>query len=267
LVETTAADEESVRRFAAAILTTDTRPKIASLALPVGDRVIALLGVAKGAGMIHPNLATMLVYIFTDVIARPSGLKRLLTAACDETFNCISIDHDTSTNDTVLLLASGMSGVKLPAVQKSFAGALRAICASLAEQIVSDGEGVRHVARLHVDGARNRLEARQVARSISGSMLVKTALAGSDPNWGRILAAIGYSGVPLDPHRINIYIGPQQVCRHGAACAYDELAAHHYLSQPSYDIRIHLGRGKAAVRFLTTDLTDDYVHINADYST
>lgn len=264
LIESKGADEESVRRFAAAIMTTDTRPKIASIRLDSG---VSLLGIAKGAGMIHPNLATMLVYIFTDVAAGCGDLKRLLTAACDDTFNCISVDHDTSTNDTVLLLASGATGVKLRAIQKEFARGLAAICQSLAEQIVGDGEGVRHVARLYVEGARNRAEARQVARSIAGSMLVKTALAGSDPNWGRILAAIGYSGVEIDPRKINIYIGPQQVCRRGEFHPHDEAAAHQYLSQPSYDLRIQLGCGPGAARFLTTDLTADYVRINADYST
>ncbi len=264
LIGDKASQEESVRRFAAAILTTDTRPKIASLRLGSGVR---LLGVAKGAGMVHPNVATMLVYIFTDVNAGAADLKRLLTAACDDSFNCISVDHDTSTNDTVLLLASGVSGVQLKKVRQEFAEGLLAICQSLAEQIVSDGEGVRHVARLFIEGARNRREARHVARTIAGSMLIKTALAGADPNWGRILAAIGYSGVEIDARNINIFIGPQQVCRRGEFCRHDQTAAHEYLSQPSYDIRVQLGSGPGAVRFLTTDLTEEYVRINAEYST
>ncbi|MFB3814696.1 MAG: bifunctional glutamate N-acetyltransferase/amino-acid acetyltransferase ArgJ [Terriglobales bacterium] len=267
LVERKSAEEHAVRQFAQAIMTTDTQPKIASTRFLVGGRAISVLGVAKGAGMIHPNLATMLVYLFTDIGARPGELRPLLKRVCDETFNCISIDHDTSTNDTVLLLAGGASGVALGRVSRDFNDALRLVCASLAEQIVSDGEGVAHVARLHVEGARDRKEALTIAKAIAGSMLVKTALAGSDPNWGRILAAVGHSGVEVDPARVNIFIGPQQVCRHGQAHAFDEVAAHHYLSQPSYDIRVQLGRGKAAIDFLTSDLTAEYVRINADYST
>jgi glutamate N-acetyltransferase/amino-acid N-acetyltransferase len=267
LLESRGDDEEAVRRFTAAIMTTDTRPKIASFAWQAGDATPVVLGVAKGSGMIAPNLATMLVYIFTDVEAEPRELRRALAAACDESFNCISVDHDTSTNDTVLLLASGKSGVRLKPARKRFEEALTFVCRSLAEQIVSDGEGVRHVAHLHVEGARSRAEALVIAKTIASSMLVKTALAGSDPNWGRILAAIGYSGVQLDPRRVNIYIGPQLVCRRGEAHRYDELEAHHYLSQPSFDIRVQLGRGGSSVEFLTSDLTAEYVRINADYST
>jgi glutamate N-acetyltransferase/amino-acid N-acetyltransferase len=209
----------------------------------------------------------MLAYIFTDVEARAVELRPLLRAACGDTFNCISVDHDTSTNDTLLLLASGASGVKLRACGKSFAQALTVVCQSLAEQIVSDGEGVKHVVRLHIEQARSRAEAEKIARAIAGSMLVKTAWAGADPNWGRVLAAIGYSGVRLDPARVNIFIGPQQVCAGGAHVSFDEAAAHQYMLQPSYDIRVQLGRGRVRLRFLTTDLTADYVHINADYST
>lgn len=267
LIASKAEGEEAVRCFATAIMTTDTRPKIASTVIPVGDKLVSVMGVAKGSGMIHPNLATMLVYIFSDVDASPADLHGPLTRACDESFNTIAVDNDTSTNDTVLLLASGKSGVRLRKVGKQFGEALAFVCRSLAEQIVSDGEGTSHVLRLHVEQARSRAEGLQIARAICHSMLVKTALAGSDPNWGRILAAIGYSGVKLDPGKVNIYIGKQLVCRHGAAHDFDQPAAHDYLSQPSYDIRVQLGRGKADVDFLTSDLTAEYVSINADYST
>jgi glutamate N-acetyltransferase/amino-acid N-acetyltransferase len=260
-------DEKAVRCFANAILTTDTRPKIASILLEGPRGPVSVMGIAKGSGMIAPNMATMLVYVFSDVEAAPGELQRLLPAACDASFNCISVDHDTSTNDTLLLLASGKSGVPLRSVRKSFAEAVTFVCRSLAEQIVSDGEGVKHVARLRVEGARRRPEAMTVAKSIAGSMLVKTALTGADPNWGRILAAVGYSGVKIDPRLVNIYIGEQQVCRKGEAHKFDEKAAHQYLLQPSYDIRVQLGQGKAAVDFLTTDLTAEYVRINAEYST
>jgi glutamate N-acetyltransferase/amino-acid N-acetyltransferase len=267
LIECKRGDEEAVRRFAEAIMTTDTRPKLASAVFEAGGAVVTVTGVAKGAGMIHPNLATMLVYIFSDIIASAPELRRVLAPSVDDSFNCISVDHDTSTNDTVLLLASGRSGVPFRQARKPFAQAVTFVCQSLAEQIVSDGEGVAHVLRLRVEGARNREEARTVARAIAGSLLVKTALAGCDPNWGRILAAAGYSGVRIDPAKVNIYIGPQQVCHAGAVCAFDVRAAHEYLTQPSYDMRVQLGRGKAAIDFLTTDLTADYVSVNAEYST
>ena len=161
--------------------------------------------------MIHPQLATMLVYLFTDTAATPAELKRCLRAACDETFNCISVDGDTSTNDTVLLMASGESGVRLSAVKNKFQAALREVCGSLAEQIVADGEGVQHVIRLSVEQAKSRDEALDVAQSVARSLLVKTAWAGADPNWGRILAAIGASGVRIDPNKVTIFIGRQMV--------------------------------------------------------
>jgi glutamate N-acetyltransferase/amino-acid N-acetyltransferase len=181
----------------------------------------------------------------------------------------MSIDGDTSTNDTVLLLASGASGARVKDVRtrKKFAVALSEVCQSLAEQIISDGEGVRHVIRLFVEEAWSREEALVVARTIAHSMLVKTAWAGADPNWGRILAAVGRCGVPVDPTRIQIFIGRQKVCRNGVGCAFNEKQAHLALAQPACDIRVQLGRGRHAVRFLTTDLTAEYVRINADYST
>jgi glutamate N-acetyltransferase/amino-acid N-acetyltransferase len=256
---------DDLRRFAAAILTTDTRPKIASAALRSGAACIT--GVAKGSGMIHPQLATMLVYLMTDVVASTKELDAALREACDESFNAISVDGDTSTNDTVLLLASGESGISLRDIRKEFRASLSEVCRSLAKQIVSDGEGVQHVIRLHIEEAKTRPEALQVARAIAHSLLVKTAWAGADPNWGRILAAAGRSGVALDPKRISVMIGDQTVCRGSVGCDFDARRAHNHLSQPECSIRVRLGRGKTAIEFLTTDLTSDYVRINADYST
>jgi glutamate N-acetyltransferase/amino-acid N-acetyltransferase len=260
-------NEDAVRRFSTAIMTTDTRPKIASCSLEVRGRTASVLGICKGAGMIAPNMATMLVYVFTDIHGEVRDLQHALRAACEVSFNCISVDHDTSTNDTLFLLASGKSEVRLPAARRQFGEALTFVCRSLAEQIVSDGEGVQHVAHLHIEGARNRDEAMLVAKTIAGSMLVKTALTGADPNWGRILAAIGRSGANVDPGLVNIHIGPHQVCRRGESHKFDESAAHQYLSQPSCDIYVQLGRGKAGIEFLMTDLTAEYVKINAEYST
>lgn len=255
--------------FAQAILTTDTRPKIAAQRFRAGSQEVTIFGVAKGAGMIHPQMATMLAYLLTDVVATPRQLRQLLVEASDPTLNAMSVDGDTSTNDTVLLLANGESKVRVAnrAVRKTFAAALAAVCQSLAEQIVSDGEGVKHVIRLFVEEARSREEAMTVARTIAHSALVKTAWSGADPNWGRILAAAGRCGVPIDPSRVSIWIGDQMVCRDGVAHAFDEKRAHENLSEPVCDVRVQLHRGKSAVRFLTTDLTAEYVHINSDYST
>ena len=174
-------------------------------------------------------------------------LRRLLRQTCDQTFNCILVDGDTSTNDTVLLLASGQSAVSLhqSGVRKQFAAALLQVCQSLAEQIVADGEGVQHVIRLFVEQARNRPEALQVARAIARSPLVKTAWAGADPNWGRILAAVGSCGVPILPEQVEIAIGKQLVFRGGKAHPFDQAGAHQELAQPSCDIRVKLRRGRS----------------------
>ncbi len=267
------ASPAAAQRFARAIMTTDTRPKLASARFDCGSARGSLLGIAKGAGMIHPRLtlkhATMLVYLFTDVAASPAQLARLLRGACARTFNRISVDGDTSTNDTVLLVASGARGqrVRRGADERNLAAALEAVCASLAKQIVSDGEGVRHVVELRVEGARTGAEAERVARSIANSPLVKTAWAGADPNWGRILAAVGMSGVPIDPRRVDVYFGPIQVCRGGAARPFNESAAHRYLSRREFQVRVRLGRGRAPASFWTCDLTEGYIQTNAEYRT
>ena len=256
---------EQLRQFANAILTTDKRPKIASVPLQSGKS--AITGIAKGSGMIHPQLATMLVYLLTDVEANPAQLRRALKKACDESFNLISVDGDTSTNDTVLLLASGASKIRLSKIRSEFEEGLLNVCLSLANQIVADGEGVQHIIRLRIEEAKNRAKALQIARAISHSLLVKSAWAGADPNWGRILAAVGRSGVRVDPRKITICIGDQIVCRSSAACAFDERRAHQELSKPECHVSVRLKQGTASLDFLTTDLTEDYVRINADYST
>jgi glutamate N-acetyltransferase / amino-acid N-acetyltransferase len=261
------AGPDSLTEFASAIMTTDTRMKIASETFGYRRAQASVAGVAKGAGMIHPNMATMLVYIFTDIVASPRELQQSLKQAVDESFNNISIDGDTSTNDTVLVLASGKSGVTFKAARKDFEKALRKVCSSLAEQIIADGEGVKHVVRLRVEQARNKEDARRIARGIANSPLVKTAWAGADPNWGRMLAAIGNSGVKVNPEKISIFLGNQPICRKGAAHPFDKDEAHRYMTQPNYQIRFVLGAGKASLDFLSCDLTQEYVHINAEYST
>jgi glutamate N-acetyltransferase/amino-acid N-acetyltransferase len=269
LFEEKRSDSESVHAFARAIMTTDKAEKIASAQFKVGGKVVNLLGLAKGSGMIHPNLATMLVYLFTDIEASPAQLKKALREVSNSTFNAISVDGDTSTNDTVLLMASGRSGITLASrsTAKEFTKSLYEVCASLAQKIVADGEGVKHVVQLTVEGTADSKAADKIARTIATSMLVKTAWAGADPNWGRILAAVGRAGVPVDPNVLDVYIGEQQVCRGGGIVRFDESAAHACMSQPKYSIRVKVGKGRGSARMLTCDLTDEYVHINADYST
>ena len=267
LVASRRGDQEGLRKFADAIMTTDTRPKIASAQVRIGKKSVSLVGVAKGSGMIHPQLATMLVYLMTDVAASPGELRAALHRVCDETFNCISVDGDTSTNDTVLLLAGGASGVRLKDAGKKFEAALLEVCQSLAEQIVSDGEGVQHVIRLHIEQAKSRAEGLRVAKAIAHSLLVKTAFAGADPNWGRIVAAVGACGVPVRPGWMDVSIGSQMVFRRGTGCEFDQERAHAELSQSRCDVRVRLRRGSSEVIFFTTDLTAEYVRVNAEYST
>ena len=269
VIGTKANDTAAVERFARAIMTTDTRPKIASASFTAGKRSASVLGIAKGAGMIHPNMATMLVYVFTDIAAPPRTLKPLLNDAVNTTLNRISVDGDTSTNDTVLLLASGASGLATEnaGLRSKFSRALHEVCSSLGAQIVTDGEGVLHVVELTITGAPSDRAADQIARTIAHSLLVKTAWAGADPNWGRIVAAVGRSGVRVDPYAIDVHIGPHQVCRAGMAVDYDETAAHAEMQKPRYAIEVGVGQGNGKAQLLTCDLTAEYVRINADYTT
>ncbi len=261
---------------AEAIMTTDLVEKTAFARLEVvgpDDTVkeICVAGVGKGSGMIHPQLvphATMLVYILTDAAIEPDVLDGYLRPAIEVSFNRISVDGDTSTNDTVLLLASGASGAAIGRGNAAFATALTQVCTSLARQIVADGEGVSHVVELHVEGAANDADALRAAKAIAHSPLVKTAWAGCDPNWGRLAAAIGYSGAQIDPDQIDISFGELPICRNGGRAAeFDEVAAHAYISQPEFSISIQLHQGEGGCVFWTTDLTHQYIHINADYST
>lgn len=268
------ADTEGFSAFAQAILTTDTRAKIAAASFAVDRKAARIVGVCKGAGMIHPQLvpaaphATMLVYLFTDAVIEPSSLDGFLRDAVEVSFNRISIDGDTSTNDTVLLLSSGAAEVSVEAGDQKFAAALTEVCTSLAKQIVADGEGVGHVVELQIEGAPSDGDALTVAKSIAHSMLVKTAWAGSDPNWGRLIAAVGYSGVAIDAAKISIWFGDLPICVDGRrAPEYDEKAAHKYLEQREYSIRIALAAGNGRCRFWTSDLSAEYVKINAEYST
>jgi glutamate N-acetyltransferase / amino-acid N-acetyltransferase len=264
---------EHAETFARAIMTTDTRMKIATASCTIDGVTVHLFGAAKGAGMIHPRLgpphATMLVYLFTDLAAAPAELRGLLARSAHTSFNSISIDGDTSTNDTVLLLASGASGAKLTeASSHSFEAALGSVCNKLAHAIVDDGEGVTHVVTLEISGCRNEAEARQIARSIAHSPLCKTAWSSADPNWGRLMAAAGYSGVEFDPAKVTVHIGQVPVYENGMRSpVFDEAAAHQTMLQREYTIAMNFSQGEGSCRFLTCDLTAEYVRINADYST
>jgi len=264
------------QQVAQAILTTDTVEKTAFRRFDVLEadgttHEIRIAGLCKGSGMIHPQLvphATMLVYILTDAAVEPGVLQTYLNEAIELSFNRISVDGDTSTNDTVLLLASGASGVSVGPEYAPFAAALSQVSKSLAHQIVADGEGITHVVELNIEGAASDADALKIAKAIAHSPLVKTAWAGSDPNWGRLVAAIGYSGAEIDPNRIDIRFGDLQICRDGGRAAeFDEAAAHEYIAQPGFSINIQLHQGSGSCVFWTTDLTVEYIHINADYST
>ena len=264
-------ESDHFQEVAEAILTTDTLEKTAFARLDIDGKEVRIAATCKGSGMIHPQLvphATMLVYILTDAEATPAVLDGYLRKAIEVSFNRISVDGDTSTNDTVLLLASAASGSAIDAHNAEFAGALTEVCTSLARQVVADGEGITHVVELRIEGAASDADALRVARAIAHSPLVKTAWAGCDPNWGRLVAAIGYSGAEIDPERIDIWFGEQRICRNGGRAAeFDEKAAHAYLRQEEFSISIDLNQGPGSCVFWTTDLTAEYVHINADYST
>ena len=255
---------------AKAILTTDKVEKTASLHFFVEGSEVRIAALGKGSGMIHPQLvphATMLVYVLTDAAVEAAHLQHYLNSAIDVSFNRISVDGDTSTNDTVLLLASGASGATIGPNNEAFAAALTEVCASLAHQVVADGEGITHVVELRIHGAASDADALKIAKAIAHSPLVKTAWAGNDPNWGRLVAAIGYSGAAIDPNRIDILFGDLPICLNGGrAPQFDEAAAHSYIQQPEFTITIELHQGSGACAFFTTDLTLEYIHINADYS-
>jgi glutamate N-acetyltransferase/amino-acid N-acetyltransferase len=271
LAASISAESDRFHEVAQAILTTDTVEKTAFGRIEMDGAEVRIAALCKGSGMIHPQLvphATMLVYIMTDAAIERAALDGYLRDAVETSFNRISVDGDTSTNDTVLLMASGASGATIGGGNAEFAEALTRVCTSLAKQIVADGEGVRHVVELQICGAASDADALKVAKAIAHSPLVKTAWAGSDPNWGRLMAAIGYSGAEIDPERIDIWFGSLRICRDGGRAAeLDEAAAHAYLKQREFSIIIELNCGAGTCVFWTTDLTAEYVHINADYST
>jgi glutamate N-acetyltransferase / amino-acid N-acetyltransferase len=259
---------------ARAIMTTDTFPKLATRKLKLGSADVVINGFAKGAGMIAPDLATMLVYIFTDAASGQAALQSMLAAGADKTFNCITIDSDTSTSDTVLLFATGAAQARgAPRIDdaaspegRRFAEALHDLMHELALSVVKDGEGLSKFVTIDVRGADSDGAARRIGFAIANSPLVKTAIAGCDPNWGRIVMAVGKSGEAADRDRLSITYGSVQVAKDGdRAATYDEKAIATYMQGREIKIGVDLGLGAGKATVWTCDLTHEYISINADY--
>lgn len=258
------------RDAARAIMTTDTRSKEVLRQARIGGRLVTIGGMAKGSGMIHPNMATMLAYLTTDAALPRALLQRALVAAVDQTFNCISVDGDTSTNDTVLCLANGMAGNRPftagSADARAFERLLLEACEDLALQVGRDGEGLTKFVEIRVQGAKRTADAKRIAETVGTSCLVKTALFGEDANWGRIMAAIGRAGVAIRPERMSLSFSGVPIMRDGATLgAAAERQITKVFKRKEFTIEIDLGLGSAAARMWTTDLSYDYVKINASY--
>ena len=259
---------------AEAIMTTDTRPKRAAVVVDLPGGQVTIGGMAKGAGMIHPDMATLLGVLTTDAVVAPDVLDSSLREAVAASFNAISIDGDTSTNDSIILFANGAVGVAVADDESRarFAAALTDLCVQLAQMIVRDGEGATRFVTLVVSGAASTVDARRMADTIATSPLVKTAFAGGDPNWGRIMMAAGRSGAALDPARLALSViapgaPPLQLVRGGTPTGYAEADAAAVFAQPEFTVHLDLGLGDGAATLWTTDLSHEYVSINADYRT
>jgi glutamate N-acetyltransferase/amino-acid N-acetyltransferase len=260
--------EDAIAMAAQAMMTTDTFPKGAMATVQGEGGVINIAGIAKGSGMIAPDMATMLVYIFTDAKISAANLQKMLSRNVDETFNSITVDSDTSTSDTLLLAATGQSEAAevKGAVAKAFEAALRDVMMNLAHQVIRDGEGATKFVEVRVTGAASGADAAKVAMSIANSPLVKTAIAGQDPNWGRIVAAVGKSGAQADRDKLSIRFGDILVAEHGwRNPAYQEDDGAAYMKQAELVIAVDLGLGTAKRSVWTCDLTNRYIEINADY--
>jgi glutamate N-acetyltransferase / amino-acid N-acetyltransferase len=259
---------------ARAIMTTDTFPKVATATAKLGKAKVTINGMAKGSGMIAPDMATMLSFVFTDAPISAPALHSLLKAGVEDTFNAVTIDGDTSTSDTLLVFATGAAAAHgAPKISRAsdprltaFAKAFRAVLANLAEQVARDGEGARKLVEIIVEGAVSKASARRIAMSIANSPLVKTAIAGEDANWGRVVMAVGKAGEPADRDKLSISFNGIRVAKSGARDpAYDEAEVSAAMKQPKIGIKVALGLGKGRDRVLTCDLTKEYVAINGDY--
>src|SRR6202051_3477620 len=257
---------------AKAIMTTDTFPKVATATVKLGKANVTINGMAKGSGMIMPDMSTMLAFVFTDAPITAGALQALLKSGVEDTFNAVTVDGDTSTSDTLLAFATG-AAAGAPKISragdprlKAFTKAFRAVLADLAEQVARDGEGARKLVEIVVDGAVSKKSARRIAMSVANSPLVKTAIAGEDANWGRVVMAVGKAGEPADRDRLSIAFNGIRVARRGARDpSYDEGEGSNAMKNPKIQIRIALGLGKGRDRVLTCDLTKEYVAINGDY--
>lgn len=265
---------ENGRLATQAIMTTDTIPKHCAITIELLEGTVTIGGMAKGAGMIHPNMATMLGVVTTDAIVSPDMMRMVLKTAVNASFNRISIDGDSSTNDTVILLANGASGIGISSNESAllFQQALNQLCQFLAHAIVKDGEGATKFVEIIVSGAETEADAHSIAQTIATSPLVKTAFAGSDPNWGRILAAAGRAGVAFDQYQTSLAIGIQSttdllLVTNGTPTDYQEVDAAHIFAQSAFIIQLDIGQGDASDTMWTSDLTQNYVTINADYRT
>ena len=265
-------DDQTDSNLAHAIMTTDTRPKFRA-ANADSDQWVAPIrfgGMCKGAGMIAPNMATMLAFITTDARLPAPLLQEALKRAVAHSYNCVTIDGDTSTNDMCLLLASGMGDGEISSAGsgfEDFVEALTRLCVTLAKEIARDGEGATKLAEIVVRGAPTEIHARTIAKTVAESPLVKTALFGCDPNWGRLLMAAGRAGVPFDPNRIDVHIGPHLVCEQGGSVEFDRDAAHNYLTGKEVQIVLDLNNGDEVATVWTCDYSYDYIKINAEYHT
>ncbi|MBD3243574.1 MAG: bifunctional glutamate N-acetyltransferase/amino-acid acetyltransferase ArgJ, partial [Chitinivibrionales bacterium] len=259
----------AANHFARAIMTTDTRPKEYACKVTVGEHTYTIGGCAKGSGMIHPNMATLLAFVTTDAVVSPSVLQSLLKRVVDRTFNNLTIDGDSSTNDMTLVLASGASGVRIRTTEdkKLFEQALYEVCNDLCAQLAADGEGCSKRIEVQVRGAKTLQDARSAARTIASSNLVKTAMFGNDPNWGRIACAIGRSGVRFSREKMHIAIGDFPVCIGLQPWPFPHKQMQHALRRKVVRISVDLGLGNHTATAHTCDLTYDYIRINADYTT
>jgi glutamate N-acetyltransferase/amino-acid N-acetyltransferase len=261
-------EADGVSMLAEAMMTTDTVPKVVAQKGSLGDASFTVTGVAKGSGMIRPDMATMLCFIMTDIAAEPALLKEMLLVATDRTLNRITVDGDMSTNDTALLLANGLSGVVIDdeAGRKEFQSILDAVLMALSRQLVKDGEGATKLVEIAVKGTKSDADAYQIADTVAHSNLIKTALFGEDANWGRILGAVGRAGVPIQPDAVDVYFDHVLMVENGMGCGKKaESQATQILKQPEYTITIDLNSGKGSSSMLTCDFSIDYVKINADY--
>ncbi|HET6882917.1 MAG TPA: bifunctional glutamate N-acetyltransferase/amino-acid acetyltransferase ArgJ, partial [Pirellulales bacterium] len=268
--ERLAADEAALLAAAHGMLTTDTRHKLAGRTLQLDHHEIRIAGMAKGAAMIGPRMATMLGLILTDAALTPDAAQQALSSAVENSFNCISVDGHMSTNDTVLLLANGAADAPpLTAGNLNrFREALDGVCGELARAIPADGEGATHLVTIEVRGCQTREAAHRIAKTVAESPLVKTAIAGADPNWGRIVSAAGYSGVAFNPAGVTLHLNGTRLYHLGSPVAFDAARVSQSI-RDEYEthVELHFSEGGASVRFWTTDLTADYVRLNADYHT